>query len=63
MRALYPSHQAWARAFTSKIITAEIQTTSRVEGYNNIIKRELSANSTLCDLANALDAQFEHEVQ
>jgi hypothetical protein len=63
MRALYPSRQAWARAFTSKIFTAGIQTTSRVEGYNNIIKRELSANSTLCNLADTLDARFEHEVQ
>jgi hypothetical protein len=63
MRALYPSRQAWARAFTSKIFTAGIQTTSRVESHNNIIKRELSANSTLCGLADALDARFEHEAQ
>lgn len=62
MRTLYPSRQAWARAFTSKIFTAGIQTTSRVEGYNNIIKRELAANSTLCDLATILDARLEHEV-
>ncbi|CAB4493127.1 unnamed protein product [Rhizophagus irregularis] len=31
--------------------------------HNNIIKRELSANSTLCGLADALDARFEHEAQ
>ncbi|RHZ79369.1 hypothetical protein Glove_149g128 [Diversispora epigaea] len=47
MRAPYPSQQAWARAFTSKIFTAGIQTTSCVEGLNNIIKRELKANSSL----------------
>ena len=63
MRALYPSRQAWARAFTSKIFTAGVQTTSRVEGYNNIIKRELSSSNTLCDLANVLDTQLEREVQ
>ncbi|PKB97101.1 hypothetical protein RhiirA5_404308, partial [Rhizophagus irregularis] len=40
-----------------------IQTTSCVESHNNIIKRELSANSTLCGLADALDARFEHEAQ
>ena len=55
MRALYPSRQAWVRTFTSKIFTTGIQTTSHVEGYNNIIKREISANSTLCDLTTALD--------
>ena len=63
MRALYPSRQAWARAFTSKIFTAGIQTTSRVEGYNNVIKRELAANSTLCDLASILDARLGNEAQ
>ncbi|RHZ86139.1 hypothetical protein Glove_54g116 [Diversispora epigaea] len=44
MRALYPNRQAWARTFTSKIFMAGIQTTSRVESLNNIIKRELKAN-------------------
>jgi hypothetical protein len=63
MRALYPSRQAWARTFTSKIFTAGIQTTSRVEGFNNVIKRELAANSTLYDLASVLDARLENEVQ
>jgi len=63
MRALYPSRQAWARAFTSKIFTAGIQTTSRVESLNSVIKRELSANGTLCNLADALDARFEREIQ
>ncbi|CAG8668959.1 2853_t:CDS:2, partial [Ambispora gerdemannii] len=63
MRVLFPSRQAWARAFTSKIFTAGIQTTSRVEGFNNIIKRVLAANSTLCDLADALDARLEDEAK
>ncbi|RHZ64231.1 hypothetical protein Glove_326g241 [Diversispora epigaea] len=63
MRALYPNRQAWARTFTSKIFTAGIQTTSRVESLNNIIKRELKANSTLCDLASVLDARLGNESQ
>jgi len=63
MRALYPSRRAWARAFTLKVFTAGIQTTSRVEGYNNIIKCKLKANSTLCDLASILDARLESEVK
>ena len=63
MRALYPSRQAWARAFTSKTFTARIQTTSRVEGLNNIIKRMLAANSTLCDLADVLDSRLQAEAE
>ncbi|CAI2190262.1 4696_t:CDS:2, partial [Funneliformis geosporum] len=55
--------QAWVCAFTSKIFTAGVQTTSCVEGLNNIIKCELRANSTLCDLASVLDARLESEVQ
>ena len=38
-----------------------IQTTSRVKGLNNIIKRELKANGTLCDLASVLDERLENE--
>ncbi len=63
MRALYSSRQAWARIFTSKIFIAGIQTTSCVEGFNNIIKHELAANSTLYDLASVLDARLENEMQ
>ena len=63
MRALYPNRQAWAHAFTSKIFTAEIQTISRIEDLNNIIKCTLTANSTLCDLASALDTRFQNEIQ
>jgi len=63
MRALFPSRKSWARAFTSSMFTAGMQTTSRVEGYNNIIKRELAACSTLCDLESVLDARLKNEAQ
>jgi hypothetical protein len=63
MRALFPSRKSWARAFTSNTFTAGIQTTSRVESYNNIIKRELAACSSLCDLRSALDARLKNEAQ
>jgi len=63
MRALYPSRQAWARAFTSKIFTAGIQTTSHVEGLNSIIKRLLTSSSSLCGLVDALDARLQDEAQ
>ena len=63
MRALFPSRKSWARAFTSSMFTAGMQTTSRVEGYNNIIKHELAACSTLCDLESVLDARLKNEAQ
>ena len=45
------------------MFTVGMQTTSRVEGYNNIIKRELAACSTLCDLESILDARLKNEAQ
>jgi len=63
IRALFPSRKSWAHAFTSNIFTAGIQITSRVESYNSIIKCELAACSTLCDLESALDARLKNEAQ
>ncbi|CAG8635410.1 2863_t:CDS:2, partial [Dentiscutata heterogama] len=62
-RVLYPSHHAWACAFTSKIFTAGVQTTSHIEGYNSIIKRVLHSNSSLCDLVKTLDERLEKEAE
>jgi hypothetical protein len=63
MRVLYPSRHAWARTFTSKIFTAGVQTTSHIEGLNGIIKRTLTATSSLCNLAEVLDARLQNEAQ
>ncbi|CAB4408506.1 unnamed protein product [Rhizophagus irregularis] len=60
-RTFYPSRRAWACAFTSRIFTAGVQTTSYVKGYNNIIKHELKSNGTLCNLASVIDARLESE--
>ncbi|CAG8691734.1 8771_t:CDS:1, partial [Ambispora gerdemannii] len=41
----------------------EIQTTSRVEGLNSIVKHLLTASSSLCDLIDALNARLQDETQ
>ncbi|CAG8685695.1 8499_t:CDS:2 [Ambispora gerdemannii] len=43
--------------------TVGIQTISRVEGLNSIVKRLLTASSSLCDLVDALDARLQNEAQ
>ncbi|CAB4431555.1 unnamed protein product [Rhizophagus irregularis] len=48
--------KSWAQAYLYKIFTAGIESTARVEGYNWIIKQQLKAKSTLCELANRLDS-------
>ncbi|CAG8838870.1 10028_t:CDS:2, partial [Gigaspora margarita] len=40
-----------------------IQTTSRVEGYNNIIKQALHSKSSLFDVFKALDSRLEKEAE
>ncbi|PKK55636.1 hypothetical protein RhiirC2_801889 [Rhizophagus irregularis] len=60
-RTLYSSRRVWACAFTSRIFTAGVQTTFHVEGYNNIIKRELKSNGILYNLASVIDARLESE--
>ncbi|CAG8759431.1 36422_t:CDS:2, partial [Racocetra persica] len=51
-QTLYSSRYSWACTFTSKVFTAEIQTTSCIEG-----------NSGLCDLVKTLDSQLEKEAE
>ncbi|CAG8559815.1 1963_t:CDS:2, partial [Racocetra persica] len=62
-RVLYSSRQSWACAFTSKIFTTGVQTTSCVKGYNGLIKRILHSNGSLCDLLNILDSRLEKEAE
>ncbi|CAB4407289.1 unnamed protein product [Rhizophagus irregularis] len=38
-------------------------TTARVEGYNWIIKQQLKANSTLCEIVDRLDSRLNDEKQ
>ncbi|CAG8559136.1 24331_t:CDS:2 [Cetraspora pellucida] len=46
LRTLDQKCKSWALAYLHKIFTAGIETTSRVEGYNWIIKQQLKANTT-----------------
>ena len=42
---------------------AGIESTSRVKGYNWIIKQQLKAKSTLCELSNQIDSRLKEEEQ
>ncbi|RHZ72158.1 hypothetical protein Glove_245g27 [Diversispora epigaea] len=61
LRTLDRRCKSWARAYLYKIFTAGIESTSRVEGYNWIIKQQLKANSTLCELVDRLDLRLKEE--
>lgn len=63
LRVLDPKCRSWARAYLHRVFTAGIESTSRVESYNWVIKQQLKANSTLCELADRLDTRLKEEVQ
>ncbi|CAG8799889.1 2760_t:CDS:1, partial [Gigaspora rosea] len=62
LQRLYSSKKAWTHAYTTKVFTAGIQTTSRVESYNAQVKRlVLNSSISLFELAEALEANIEEE--
>ena len=61
LRFLYQSKTSWAKAYTSKMFTAGIQSTSRTEGYNAVLKKQITSSATLCDLAKVLDGRTQSE--
>ncbi|PKY62473.1 hypothetical protein RhiirA4_450010, partial [Rhizophagus irregularis] len=61
LRTLDQKFKSWARAYLYKIFTAGIESTARVEGYNWIIKQQLKAKSTLCELADRIDSRLKEE--
>jgi hypothetical protein len=58
---LYQSKTSWAKAYTSKVFTAGIQSTSRTEGYNAVLKKQITSSASLCDLAKVLDGRSQAE--
>ena len=60
---LDPKCRSRARAYLHRVFTAGVESTSRVESYNWVIKQQLKANSTLCELADRLDTRLKEEVQ
>lgn len=58
---LYQSKRCWVKAYTNKVFTAGIQSTSRTEGYNAVLKKQVSSSGTLCELAKILDGRIQSE--
>lgn len=58
---LYPIRNSWARAFTSRIFTAGMQSTQRVESINAIVHKAISSNSTMAEAVEFLDSRMQKE--
>lgn len=62
LNKLYKSKMYWAFCYTSTIFTASTQTTSRVEGLNAVLKRELiNSNTSLVQLNKTINRRYQEE--
>ena len=62
LNRLYNSKTYWAFCYTSTIFTASTQTTSRVEGLNAVLKRELiNSNTSLVELNKTIERRHQEE--
>ena len=64
LNKLYKSKKHWAYCYTSTMFTAATQTTSRVEGLNAVLKRELiNSNTSLVQLNKTISRRHQEEEQ
>ena len=61
LKKLYESKKSWARCFTTQVFNAGIQSTQRVECYNNIIKKCVNQSSSLIKLYNVIQERLDQE--
>ena len=54
-------NECWAKAYTSKVFTAGIQSTSCTERCNAVLKKQVTSSATLCELAKVLDGRTQSE--
>ena len=54
-RQLYRCREAWALCFTHRTFNAGIQSTQRIESYNDIIKNNVNGSSSLLELESIIE--------
>ena len=60
---LYPSRESWARYCITKIFTAGIESTQRVESINGVIKKLVDHGTLLKELVIAIERELDKESQ
>ncbi|CAB5395430.1 unnamed protein product, partial [Rhizophagus irregularis] len=60
-KRIYPSRESWARYFISKIFTAGIESTQRVESINGVIKKLVDRGTLLKELVTAIERELDKE--
>ena len=60
---LYPSRTYWARYSITKVFTAGIESTQRVESINGVIKKMVDRGTLLKELIEAIENELDKEAQ
>ncbi|CAB4377221.1 unnamed protein product [Rhizophagus irregularis] len=60
-KRIYPSQESWARYCISKIFTAGIESTQRVESINGVIKKLVDRGTLLKELVTAIECELDKE--
>ncbi|PKY31240.1 hypothetical protein RhiirB3_475132 [Rhizophagus irregularis] len=60
-KRIYPSRESWARYCISKIFTAGIESTQRVESINGVIKKLVDRGTLLKELVMAIERELDKE--
>ncbi|CAG8754003.1 10176_t:CDS:2, partial [Cetraspora pellucida] len=62
-KKLYPSHESWARYSITKIFTAGVEFTQRVESINSVLKKHLDQGTLLKELVRVVENELDKEAQ
>ncbi|CAB4429007.1 unnamed protein product [Rhizophagus irregularis] len=62
-KKLYPSRESWARYAISKVFTAGVESTQRVESINGVLKKHLDRGTLLKELVKVIENELDKEAQ
>ncbi|CAB4421546.1 unnamed protein product [Rhizophagus irregularis] len=62
-KKLYPNRESWARYAISKVFTAGVESTQRVESINGVLKKHLDQGTLLKELVKVIENELDKEVQ
>jgi hypothetical protein len=62
-KKLYPTRASWAKYSITKIFTAGVESTQRVESINGVLKKHVDRGILLKELVKAIECELEKEAQ
>ena len=63
LKRLYSSRESWARYSITKVFTAGVQLTQRIESLNGILKKHMDRGTLLKELVKVIESELNKEAQ